>query len=56
MLRRALGMQSSRALGFYLEELRLLGTELSLDSRLVAVSNALRDLADRSLDQLYLSE
>src|SRR5712691_2113235 len=42
VLRQALGMQSSRAFGFYLEELRLLGTELSLDSRLVSVSNALR--------------
>src|SRR6266446_10588005 len=50
VLRRTLDMQSSRAFGFYLEELRLLGTELSLDSRLVAVSNALRDLADRSPD------
>src|SRR5216684_4230340 len=50
VLRRALDMQSTRALGFYLDELRLLGTELSLDSRLVAVSNALRDLADRSSD------
>ncbi len=50
VLRRALDMQSTRALGFYLDELRLLGTELSLDSRLVAVSNALRDLADRSPD------
>src|SRR5712692_4197323 len=50
VLRRALDMQSTRALGFYLDELRLLGTELSLDSRLVAVSNALRDLAERSPD------
>jgi phosphoenolpyruvate carboxylase len=51
VLRRALLMQSSRALGFYLEELRLLGTELSLDSRLVAVTDRLRDLALRSPDQ-----
>ena len=50
VLRRALGMQSSRALGFYLDELRLLGAELSLDSRLVEISDALRDLADRSGD------
>jgi phosphoenolpyruvate carboxylase len=50
VLRRALGMQSSRALGFHLEELRLLGAELSLDSRLVVVSDALRELADRSPD------
>ena len=50
VLRRALLMQSSRALAFYLDELRVLGSELSLDSRLVAVSDALRDLADRSPD------
>jgi len=50
VLRRTLDMQSARALGFYLDELRLLGSELSLDSRLVAVSNALRDLAHRSPD------
>jgi phosphoenolpyruvate carboxylase len=50
VLRRALGMQSSRAIGFYLDELRLLGAELSLDSRLVAISDALRDLAERSPD------
>jgi phosphoenolpyruvate carboxylase len=48
VLRRALGMQSSRALAFYLDELRLLGTELSLDSRLVEVSDALCGLAERS--------
>src|SRR5216684_2936685 len=50
VLRRALAMQSSRAFAFYLDELRLLGGELSLDSRLVAVSDGLRDLADRSPD------
>jgi phosphoenolpyruvate carboxylase len=51
VLRRALFMQSGRALAFYQDELRLLGSELSLDSRLVAVSDELRDLADRSPDQ-----
>ena len=44
-------MQSSRAFGFYLDELRLLGAELSLDLRLVQVSEALRELADRSSDR-----
>jgi phosphoenolpyruvate carboxylase len=50
VLRRALGMQSGRAIAFYLDELRLLGTELSLDRRLVEVSEGLRDLAERSPD------
>ena len=50
VLRRALAMQSGRALDFYLDELRRLGTELSLDRRLVSVSNALHDLAERSPD------
>ena len=50
VLRRALAMQSSRAFTFYLDELRLLGSELSLDSRLVAVSEGLCGLAERSPD------
>src|ERR1700680_196464 len=33
VLRKALGMQSSRALGFYLEELRLLGPQLCAGTR-----------------------
>jgi phosphoenolpyruvate carboxylase len=41
-LRHALVMRSGRAIDFYLDELRVLGTELSLDRRLVDVSEALR--------------
>lgn len=48
--RRTLGLQSERAMHFYLEELHLLGSELSLDGRVVAVSDKLRALADRSGD------
>jgi phosphoenolpyruvate carboxylase len=51
VLRQALHMQSRRALTFYLDELHLLGGELSLDARLVSVSDALRDLAERSPDR-----
>src|SRR5215207_3100048 len=47
----ALRMQSGRALSFYLDELHLLGAELSLDARLVGVSDELRVLADRSPDR-----
>ena len=46
----ALGMQSKRALGFYLDELHLLGGELSLDGRIVPVSDGLRALVERSAD------
>ena len=41
----------SKAIGFYLEELHRLGGELSMDGRLVRVSDALRALADRSPDR-----
>ncbi|HYZ44422.1 MAG TPA: phosphoenolpyruvate carboxylase, partial [Xanthobacteraceae bacterium] len=51
MLRQALGMQSERALEFYLDEVHLLGGELSLDARLVTVSDQLKDLAARSPDR-----
>jgi phosphoenolpyruvate carboxylase len=51
VLRQALAMQSRRALAFYLEELHRLGGELSLDGRAVAVSAALRALAERSPDR-----
>jgi phosphoenolpyruvate carboxylase len=51
VLRQALRMQSGRALGFYLDELHLLGSELSLDTRLVGVSDELRALAERSPDR-----
>jgi phosphoenolpyruvate carboxylase len=51
VLRQALRMQSKRALSFYLDELHLLGGELSLDARLVGISDELRALADRSPDR-----
>ena len=44
--RQALAMQSQRALRFYLEELHLLGGELSLDGRIVRISEGLRALAE----------
>src|SRR5437016_4461132 len=50
VLRQALGMQSERALKFYLDEVHLLGGELSLDARLITVSNQLKDLAECSPD------
>ncbi|OFW97582.1 MAG: phosphoenolpyruvate carboxylase, partial [Alphaproteobacteria bacterium RIFCSPHIGHO2_12_FULL_66_14] len=49
--REALALQSQRALRFYLEELHLLGGELSLDGRIVTVSGGLTALADRSPDR-----
>ena len=48
--REALTMQSQRALRSHLEELNQLGAELSMDDRLVRVSEALCRLADRSPD------
>ena len=48
--RETLRMQSSRALRFYLEEVHLLGGELSLDARIVDVSAELAALAERSGD------
>lgn len=50
-LRQTLRMQSNRALRFYLEELHLLGGELSLDSDLVPTSQELRELSERSPDR-----
>jgi phosphoenolpyruvate carboxylase len=50
VLREALRLQSSRALSFYLDELHLLGGELSLDAQLVCISPELRELAERSPD------
>jgi phosphoenolpyruvate carboxylase len=49
--RQALALQSQRALRFYLEELHQLGGELSLDERIVRISEGLRALADGSPDQ-----
>jgi phosphoenolpyruvate carboxylase len=51
VLRQALRLQSNHALKFYLEELHLLGAELSLDGRLVGVSDELLALAERSPDK-----
>jgi phosphoenolpyruvate carboxylase len=51
VLREALRMQSQRALKFYLEELHLLGGELSLDRRLAPVSDEMEALAERSPDR-----
>jgi phosphoenolpyruvate carboxylase len=51
VLRAALRAQSSRALKYYLDELHLLGGELSLDSRLISITDALEQLAERSPDR-----
>jgi len=51
ILREALRMQSKRALGFYLDELHLLGGELSMDRRSVGVTAELGALAERSPDR-----
>ena len=50
VLHRTLQMQSNHVLKFYLDELHLLGGELSLDGRLVGVSTDLAALAARSPD------
>jgi len=50
VLHRTLQMQSNRVLKFYLDELHLLGGELSIDGRLVGVSTDLAALAARSPD------
>ena len=50
VLRQTLQMQSTRAFAFYLEELHELGGELSLSTRVVNVSAALKTLADKSPD------
>jgi phosphoenolpyruvate carboxylase len=51
VLRQALGIQSRRMLKFYLDELHALGAELSLDKRLVVVSEQLEELVERSPDR-----
>src|SRR5437764_335989 len=51
VMRGTLRMQSSRVLRFYLEELHLLGAELSLAAHLADVSKDLRVLAERSPDK-----
>src|SRR5258708_5256569 len=50
VMRGTLGLQSSRVLRFYLEELHALGAELSLAAHLADVSDELRALAGRSPD------
>jgi phosphoenolpyruvate carboxylase len=51
VMRGTLGLQSSRVLRFYLEELHVLGAELSLAAHLADVSKDLRALAERSPDK-----
>lgn len=50
VLERALALQAAAALGFYLDELHALGSQLSLAVGLVDVSDALQALAERSVD------
>lgn len=50
-LRQALQLQSKHALGFYLEELHCLGSELSLDGRFVNVSEQVQELSKASPDR-----
>jgi phosphoenolpyruvate carboxylase len=50
VMRGTLGLQSSRVLRFYLEELHALGAELSLAAHLADISDELRALAQRSPD------
>ncbi|HXB77106.1 MAG TPA: phosphoenolpyruvate carboxylase [Bradyrhizobium sp.] len=50
VMRNTLKMQSSRVLRFYLDELHVLGSELSLAAHLADVSKDLRMLAERSPD------
>jgi phosphoenolpyruvate carboxylase len=50
VMRGALKMQSSRVIRYYLEELHVLGSELSLAAHLADVSEELRVLAERSPD------
>ena len=49
--RQTLTLQSQRALRFHLEELHRLGSELSLDGRIVQVSEGLRRLVESSADR-----
>jgi phosphoenolpyruvate carboxylase len=51
VLSHTLRMQSNCALSFYLDQLHLLGSELSLDARLVRMSEELEKLAVRSPDR-----
>jgi phosphoenolpyruvate carboxylase len=51
VLSQALRMQSERAFSFYLEQVHRLGGELSLDGRMVPVSDTVHRLAERSPDR-----
>jgi phosphoenolpyruvate carboxylase len=51
VVRQAISLHCRRALGFHLEELNQLGSELSLDGRLVKISAPLRALSESSIDQ-----
>jgi len=51
VMRSTLKLQSSRVLRFYLDELHVLGSELSLAAHLADVSKDLRALAERSPDK-----
>jgi phosphoenolpyruvate carboxylase len=50
VMRGTLALQSARAMNFYLDELHVLGSELSLAAHLADVSDELRALAQRSPD------
>ena len=50
VMRGTLRLQSSRVMNFYLEEIHVLGSELSLAAHLADVSEELRALAERSPD------
>ena len=50
VMRGTLRLQSSRVLRFYLDELHVLGSELSMAAHLADVSEELRALAERSPD------
>ena len=56
VMRGTLRLQSSRALRFYLDELHVLGAELSLAAHLADVSEDLRALADSSPRQVAAPE
>lgn len=56
ILRATLRMQSTRALDFFLEEVKRLRLELSLSTIVVGVSDELRRLADRAPDKLVHEE
>src|SRR5215510_10534285 len=51
VMRGTLRLQSSRVMRFYLEELHVLGSELSMAAHLADVSKDLRGLAERSPDK-----